>query len=267
MTDEELLAELDAAMRRRPGAAEPLTASLQRFANGEATDDVSGAVASELGFDDAARQALVRPLDTDFRRTVVERAIAQRGERTTGETRSRAHSGPTMAAKPRRRWTMAAGASVTLALAASFVVWTSSRHPVDALPLYAMSTSGGESELRGSAAPDGVHMRSDSTLSVVLQPVRPVAGPLDARAAIVGPHGAVARTLESPIDVSAEGVVRLRAPATALFADGLGEVDVVIVVARPGTLPSDADAIAHADGSDGSALRVGRVHVDMIRDR
>jgi hypothetical protein len=265
MTDEELLRGLDAAIRRRAGSTEPVTESLQRFANGDATAATNDEVAADLKIDRTAREELTRPLGEDFQRAALSRVLA---ERAAGARAASSDASPTSpsAMKLRRGWNVAAGASVILALAASVVFWLSPKEPKDGLPVYSLSASGGESDMRGVALPEAVHIRSDSTLTIVLQPVRRVVGPLEARAAVVPVKDEVARKFDARIEVSADGIVRLRANATALFPDGPGEADVVIVVGRPGAVPDDVASLVRVSETTNRGLRVGRVHVDRTRD-
>ncbi|MFI5298470.1 MAG: hypothetical protein ACHREM_10250 [Polyangiales bacterium] len=264
MTDDEILAHLADAVRRRPGVAAPLSTAMERVAEGDVRDEAIDAVAAEQGLDPSIARDALRPLGDEFKRDVLANVLAARAKQAVPRPALRIVEGPS-AAKKRRPASVLAGVTTALALAASTLLWVSSRTQVDGLPLYVFSATGGDKDLRGASAPVDVRLRRDSTLSMLMRPSDRVRGGVEARLAVVKDGNA--RVWSGPLDVSVDGAVRVRASAVALFPEGVGGFDVVLVVGRAGTLPTGAEAIAHARDDEPPNARVGRLHVELVGDR
>ena len=124
----------------------------------------------------------------------------------------------------------------------------------DALPSYALSVQGGQSEWRGeeptaASSAQRATVRADGTIEIVLRPAEPVTRPLEARA-FASREGAPTKTL--PVEVSGQGVGRVLGRAGELLATperGKTETwSVVVVIGERGAVPTTAEgARAHRD--------------------
>jgi hypothetical protein len=164
-------------------------------------------------------------------------------------------------AQPRRR-RVAAAASALLAVA-MFALWRGNVHRTTSLPDYEVSVSGPRSTVRGGPgerALSQLELHAESPFELVFRPNEDVSGPLTAQAFLV--EGAQAHTWRGPVEVSPEGAVRIKGSTDSLFAGRRGDLDLLVIVARPGAIPDDTDAVA-ASASPGDSRRVARVHLKI----
>ncbi|HVJ88673.1 MAG TPA: hypothetical protein VM580_02650, partial [Labilithrix sp.] len=92
---------------------------------------------------------------------------------------------------------------------------------------------------------------------LVARPATPTAG-VTARAVLV--QGGTPRPWTPPIDVSTEGAVRIYGPTKSLFPETRGAYEIVVLVGRKGTLPSESEA-ALATAETHPSLQVIRTRV------
>ncbi|HVJ94898.1 MAG TPA: hypothetical protein VM580_34185 [Labilithrix sp.] len=123
-----------------------------------------------------------------------------------------------------------------LALAAAVALWVGTRN--EGLPPYQLSVQGGTSDWRGPAleTPDRLDVRADGSLELLLRPERPVTRPIQARA--FATRDGVEREL--PVDMSSQGVARVKGRVDVLFGPdaGVGPWTIAIVVGDAGRVPS-----------------------------
>mgnify|MGYP001225182167 CR=1 FL=1 len=167
-----------------------------------------------------------------------------------------AHAAPVVSLAERRRSRVTAFVVVAASLAAALLVWLVMRTPqrptdpqVAELPEYVITElHGGTAKVRAAPQdpPSAIEVASDATIDVVVAPRSPVRPPLAVVVRAVGPDGTatLVRPTETP-KVSAEGVVRLQAPAASLGATSPGTWELQLLVGPPDTLPATAKA---ADG-------------------
>lgn len=141
----------------------------------------------------------------------------------------------------RRSWLALAG---VIATAASILFLLRSQpHP---LPVYQLFVGGGTSEWRGDAgaSADGITVREDGPLEILVRPAVPIDVPVQARA--IASHDATERTL--PVEVSPQGVVRVAGTAGELFGresgTGTRRWRVVIWVFQTGRVETSLEAQA-----------------------
>ncbi|WP_437313099.1 hypothetical protein [Sorangium sp. So ce385] len=109
-------------------------------------------------------------------------------------------------------------------------------------PGYTLSIAGGERNARGApGAPAAPRIGPGSLVELVLRPATPVRGPVAVRGVLV--QGGRRETWRPPVEITADGVVRIAGTREALFP-GLpdGPWEVVLAVGRPDALPADPAA-------------------------
>jgi hypothetical protein len=166
----------------------------------------------------------------------------------------------------RRAEVIAIRAGVALAAAAALALVVRGASPGAPLPPYEVAISGPTSPLRGAPGTaalsphESITLAPASPLEIVLRPDQDVRGPVTAGAFLVA--GATVRAWDAPIEVSQDGAVRIAGEADRLFAGKRGDVDVIVVVARPGAIPEAARAIEAITAHDGTRRAV-RLHVHI----
>jgi hypothetical protein len=155
---------------------------------------------------------------------------------------------------PVSRTGWAAGVLATIALAAGLAFVFRAQPP--GLPAYELALAGGDQELRapspaGAAGLPRVH--AGSTLDLVARPEHAVAGPVEARA-FVAREGRLT-PIAAPLSQSTDGAFRLRGTREALFAGASGTIEIVIVVAPSGALPSSTATLRELEGGAAQVLR------------
>lgn len=171
------------------------------------------------------------------------------------------HPGPPAPATHRpTRWArLSAPLAGGLALAAAVALVIGSQHRGGALPAYEPVVSGGDAPDRAAPASAAYVVSPGAQLRVVARPQERVEGEVAARA-FAGCGGSVS-AVSAPLEVAATGAVRLDLRPEELFGvSAAGRCQVVLVVGRPGRLPS---GIAEAEASPG--VRVLRVDLDVKR--
>jgi len=186
---------------------------------------------------------------------------AQARERITARVMREISAAPGARVIPFRRPERAGAAGVAAAMAAMLLLLLRpSRLP---LPAYEASFAG-EAALRGDAPSGPARVGPGSALALVARPARPVQGPVEATAFLV--RGDAARPWSVPLQISAEGAVRISGPADALLPPEPGPWTAVIVVRRPGRpRPGEKDALRFSRGEapDGPDVQVIQVRFEQ----
>lgn len=164
--------------------------------------------------------------------------------------------------RPARFW-WAAG---PVAAAAAVVLWASTRGPGDAMPSYDLSVVGAKAS-RATPGPE----RTVTTAEVLLDPsgdfelvARPAAPTPNVGARAVLVREGAARPWAALIDVSSEGAIRITGTTRSLFPETRGSYEIVVLIARSGALPSDAEATRMATSTTPSSLREVRARVRFV---
>jgi hypothetical protein len=162
---------------------------------------------------------------------------------------------PARAAQPRpfARYFFALFVPLAGAAALVLLIPRSARQPGAPLPAYGLEVSGGVAEVRAAtpvAAP--LVLEPGVRVELRLRPKQAVEGPVDAR--LYWRSGRDLRRWPVRAQVSAEGVLRVIAPAESPFGPGEGEV--IAIVARPAALPDQVDLATLENGrADWQILR------------
>jgi hypothetical protein len=204
----------------------------EKLAAGTATEADLAALHALAERSPEAAEALVvfAPLGADGERRLAERVIAAR---EGAATEPRASSAKVIPLAPRRRrWPAAAGG---LALAAALLgLWLRpGREP--SLPEYEPVFVSGAQEVRG-AAPGPVRLVPGGAVTAALRPLSRVEGPVAAGAWILRGDEAVALRVE--VEVSTDGGVKVTARPPSGRGVPPGEAELLVLVCRPGGLPS-----------------------------
>lgn len=149
------------------------------------------------------------------------------------------------------RWLFRASGPLLIAAGVALWVARSSHDPGNApvastLSDYSLAITGGDRTTRGADSPPTgtLDLRRDSALELVLRPSKPVEGAVSAHGFLV--QGEDARAWNPPMAVSSAGAIRIAGPAGDLLGVPAGTWDVLLVVGRAETLPSDPQSVAHA---------------------
>jgi hypothetical protein len=195
--------------------------------------------------DDEERAALGPAAETlapaDETRRTLARALARRALREPAPAWDDAPAPPALQVAPpisevaanvpaphhaARRWRPALVAG--LAVAAAAMLWVATPQPEGPGASWSVTDVRGAAITRGGPQP--VTLVPGDTLRLVLQPDRPVSGPLEAEVALTG--GAAPLPLASALEVSPTGSLRLRAQLPAeLPPDAAG---LRVTIRRPG---------------------------------
>jgi hypothetical protein len=154
-------------------------------------------------------------------------------------------------------------AGLAAAAALALLVGASHRGPqVPDLPGYAITASGGQDTVRGTAvAPASeVTVALGSPLAIEMRPREDVGAVLDVHAFAV--RNGRASEAHAAIRVAPSGAVDVRGTASDLAGAAPGDADVVVIVARSGTTV-DANAVAEG-ASAPRGVAVGRVRVHLV---
>ncbi len=163
---------------------------------------------------------------------------------------------------PRRRaipFIPAALASV--AIAASFALWGRTRDGDLAVPPYEAEIATADAEMRGAEAPAdacatcGVLRVSGERFVLVVRPKVAPSAPVSVRARAFLFRAGNPVPWNPPLDVGADGVVRIAGTRSDILLEGQGELEVVVAVANAGRLPTDALAARRAVASPTPGLR------------
>ncbi len=141
--------------------------------------------------------------------------------------------------------------AVALAAAAAIVfVLPGGPFAPEPMPAYAMIVTGGDRPMRSDpGAPSGqepIRLGPGSTLDLTLRPATRIQGPIAAEGYLV--RGGKARRWDVRAEISAEGAVHIQGERGSLFRnEPAGEVEIALVVGRPGEMPADAEAALRVD--------------------
>jgi hypothetical protein len=166
--------------------------------------------------------------------------------------------------RTRRLWLGASAAAAALAAALLVLLWPApAREP---LPAYTARLAGGTQEWRaGEPEPEGgeaggrANLAPGNALEIVLRPGESVAGRLAAETFLF--RGGRLEPWPVPLQVSEHGAVRIAGRVGEEIPLPSGEIDLVIAIARPGSLPSARELearlaqLAEAAGAGGAACR------------
>ena len=236
--DERLLARLGAALRDR-----------------ERRDEAAGG---------ALPRELSDPLSASFRNALAERALEAQGRVAPAAPPPPVTPPSPVAPRPpvrRSRRLLGPAFVLALAAAAAWLLW-----PRGLLPAYTLALEGGDATARGGPAPDAagrVVLASGSRIEIVLRPATPVEGPVQAHLYMDGDPPA---PLEAAVEVAPSGAVRWSGTAGQLVGPRTGDVDVLLVVARPSAQPAPAEIARQPDGG-GRSWQSFRVRLRVISER
>ena len=253
MTDDEILRVAGEIERGRDVLADPRWQRLAEGTLGEADRAELEALASRS---EEARTALeaYRPLDATEQAELVDKLLAASPAPTLA---------PVIPLRPRRKVLAALFAIGSMAAAAALFLMLPAHAP-GAIPAYEVAMAG-EQMQRGPAAPSGAArvFGPGSDVELVLRPAVAEAGPIAARG-FISRDGRV-EAWAPPIEVSAEGAVRIAGPYETVFHGvAPGAVDLVLVVGRSGLLPSDATLVEVAQRGSSSGPREGSWHLVRV---
>ena len=208
----------------------------------------------------AAREAYeaFRPLGADFQARVAE-ALASEFRRAAVAAEPREARSRLLPFRP-RTWRFAGSLAAAAVAASGLLLVVRGPATMPPLPLYSAELSGGIQTLRGASSPAaGPQLFAPgSTLSFVVRPEGPVAGEVEARALLAPNAENVPCQPAEPappaprLDISAQGVVRLRGTIGEDIRLPPGSERVWIVVGRPGKIPPARELA--------TALCAGRMH-------
>jgi len=135
------------------------------------------------------------------------------------------------------------------------------------LPAYAMLVQGGDQAVRSEPNVVGeqpIRLGPGARLALTLRPATRVEGEVAVEAYLV--RGGKARRWDVRTEVSADGAAHLRGDRASLFKDEpLGEVEIVMVVGRPGAMPADFEAASRTGAS--ARWAVLRRAVSLVDDK
>ncbi|UQA62784.1 hypothetical protein [Polyangium aurulentum] len=150
---------------------------------------------------------------------------------------------------PAKRVIVALLGAAAIAAAAALVL----RMPggeTEPLPAYAMVVVGGEHEQRSDpqvgSKSEPIRLGPTSNMEITLRPRTRVTGPVAVEAYLL--RGGKAQRWDVHADVSPEGAIRITGEKKALFRDEpTGEVEIALVIGRPGAMPPNAEAALRDD--------------------
>jgi hypothetical protein len=232
MTDDEILREASEIEKGRDVLADPRWQALAEGTLGAA--DRAELEALARGSEDA-RIAFdaYRPLDATDQAEIVDKILVASPAPALA---------PVIALRPRRNAVAALFAIGSLAAAAALFLALPARGPA-AIPAYEVSIAG-EKMQRGTPFPaDAEHdFGPGSEVDLVLRPAIAEKGPLQARGFIV--RDGRARAWSPPIEISADGAVRIAGTYETVFRDvAPGSVELALFVGRFGLLPPETTMI------------------------
>lgn len=266
MNDDDLLRSIVKAARDERASRDP---NFERLTRGEATEHELRAIEDRAKHDpEAARMLEVhRPLSSAAHDRIAS-AILAGGEsgasRNAPERATTAPKGEPTGGVVRRLYYVVPA----LAAAAAIVLFVSFRSS-PAIPEYALTVQSA-SETRASphlaASNEPVRLHASSTLDVVLRPKEPLAGAVGVRAVLV--RGAKTIPWAPAAEVASGGAVRIRGRVDTIVPEASGSWEIVIAVARPDALPSDAELARRATSGDEAdtdhRVRYARAKIEII---
>jgi hypothetical protein len=235
MTDDELLqVAVNAVRAERSQRAHD--ARLEAYASGTLDAAQVADQARAAGLADAdleAELAGFRPLDASVRASIAARIQESMGPAV------RLRRTPVRRV-PLQRLGMAVTA---IALAASVGLFFRSRASHDGsslLPSYELASVSGEQTWRGESEPTTEHrVARGDRMRLVVRPSTATEGALEARVFVK--RGTDVRAWPSAVEVSRAGAVRIVAAAASLPADTTGAWEMLVVVGRPGAMPTSSE--------------------------
>ncbi|GMV42177.1 MAG: hypothetical protein AMXMBFR64_38930 [Myxococcales bacterium] len=241
MTDEQYLRALGSAVRGARQEGDEDDPRWERLAAGTLSAEEDAALRELAQADPAIAEAheAFRPLGLDFQAAVMAswRETPRRGALRVlmpwREHRVR-QVAPWPLGRRRAAWTGVAA----LAAAVAWLVLSPATLPP--LPSYGIEVRGGEVAARDVAAASGaLELVPDSLVHVTVRPATAVDGPVGAVAFALGDGGP--RAVAQPT-VGATGVVTLEGTAGEVLGLPPGAWELVVLVGRPGVLPTDPAA-------------------------
>ncbi len=253
MTDDETLRVAGEIERGRDVLADPRWQALTEGTLGEADRAELEALASRS---EEARRALevYRPLDATDQAELVEKLLAVAPAPVLA---------PVIPLRPRRKALTALFAIGSMAAAAALFLALPARDP-GAIPAYEVAMAGEQSQ-RGPAAPSGAVrvFGPGSDVELVLRPAVAEKGAIAAQG-FISRDGRV-EAWAPPIEVSADGAVRIVGPYEVVFRGvAPGAVELVLVVGRPGLIPSDPTLVEVAQRGSSSGPRERSWHLVRV---
>ena len=248
MTDDEILKAAGEIERGRDLLADPRWLALTEGTLGEADRAELEALASRS---EEGRRALEahRPLDAAEQAEMVERILG-----------ASPVIAPVITLRPRSKARAALIALGSLAAAAALFFTLPARDP-GAIPAYEVAMAGEQAQ-RGPAPSEGAPrvFGPGSDIELVLRPAVAEKGPIAARGFLLR-DGRV-QAWAPPIEVSSDGSVRIAGPYEAVFRGvAPGDVELVLVVGRPGVIPSDPTLVEMTRQGSPSGPREGSWHL------
>lgn len=214
-----------------------------------------------------AEDAMLRPFDEGERASLLDAVFERLDAEASEDARDAA---PEVEAAPRpsdeivdlaarRARRGVAIIAVAASLAAALLLWLALRPPSprdgdpiarSSLPTYAVTRlQGGDASVR--SRPDGppsrVELRPGAEIDWIITPGEPVSGPLGV-AIRAQPRGGAAVFVTPLVEISPEGVVRLRGPIEGLGPTAPGVWTLDVLIGRPAELPRSAEAAADEGG-------------------
>ena len=171
-----------------------------------------------------------------------------------------ANDAPDHVVRPGRFW----WAIAPFAAAAAILLGVALRPESSTLPAYEMSVVAAKAQRSDpSASPADVTLDADGDLELVARPKTPSTG-IAARAVLLRYESATAWA--APIEVSADGAVRIVGASKRLFPETKGRYTIVLLVADPARLPSAEVASRIAVGAEkpDASVRVLRAEVRFL---
>jgi hypothetical protein len=186
---------------------------------------------------------LVRPLAADEREALLAGVLGRLQPATPSDVAATPPDNVVpLAPRRRARWLAGLG-SLAAAAAVTFILLRGDGGPALDLPDYTL-TRGGDATSRSTDTPvsSQLRLRSDSPVDLVLAPDARVAGPVGAR--VIATRDGHSQLLAADVDVSPDGVIRLRGRSAWGLAPGRWRL--AVVVGRPDALPADLAAYERA---------------------
>lgn len=189
----------------------------------------------------AAAYEAFRPLGADFRARMAQAARFQLGPRAAAPRATRR--------RRRLRWSISGAALAAATLL--FLLWP--QHGKAPLPSYGLELGGDVHILRSETAEPASERKvfvPGNRLRLVLTPNVAVEGPVAASVFVLGADG-VSPLAAPPSAISKEGAVRIEGEVGGDVLLPRGDVSLLVVVGRPGSLP-DGEELAARLAESGS---------------
>jgi hypothetical protein len=258
MNDESLLTGLRAAhaSERSP---DPLTARLERFAEGRLGEDERAELEGRLAHDEPGRERLARhaPLGSKAQARIVDACLDALGE-PKADTKVVA-----LEARRSSRARLSALLALPLAAAAAFLLVPRGGDSL-ALPAYhselvtEVRTERGPSNEKPASS---VHVVGNGRFELRVRPTVPVAAALEARWLVQRDDHFVSAS-KAHLELGSEGAVRVTGTADEVFPEGPGTYEIAVVVGPKGAV----EQLAAAEAASGHLEpRFARVNLRVVR--